>query len=257
MTANNKAKNEFKAVAREAAQLGARFVGVTRDWFDNRRQEANRPSGSSRYVTPGRPADDDERTYGRDELAGAASSGTAGRRSGFRGIGPRGYTRTDERIREDVCEGLCDSDDINAADINVDVSGGAVRLSGTVPNRAMKHLAEDIAESCSGVRDIENSIRVAGVDPVGGSHAYGSGGARGASAGAGTSSAGYGGATGAPASGSAAAGGGGSAAGSTTGHVYGAPGTVTPGHDTSPGAAGSGTASGAGSVGGHRPDRAV
>lgn len=165
MTANSKASREFKAVAREAAQLGARFVGATREWFDDRRQETSRTPGGGHRATPGGPADDDERTYGRDEHA----AGDAGaRRSGYRGIGPRGYTRSDARIREDVCEGLCDSDDIDAADINVDVGSGTVRLSGTVPNRAMKHRAEDIAETCSGVRDIENSIRVAGVDPVGG-----------------------------------------------------------------------------------------
>jgi hypothetical protein len=257
MTANNKAKNEFKAVAREAAQLGARFVSVTRDWFDNRKQEANRP-GSSRYVTPGGPADDDERTYGRDEHGASASTGAAGRRSGYRGIGPRGYTRTDERIREDVCEGLCDSDDIDAADITVAVGSGTVRLSGTVPNRAMKHRAEDVAESCSGVRDIENSIRVAGVDPIGGSHAYGSG-ARSTGAGAGTSSAGYGSGSGTTTSGSGAAGSAGSAAGSTSGYGHGTTGATTPGQTASGTGtgAGSGPVTGAGTVGGNRPDRAT
>ncbi len=224
MTANNKAKNEFKAVAREAAQLGARFVGVTREWFDSRKQEAERPSGYySRRATPGGPADEDERTYGRDEHATPAA---AARHGGYRGIGPRGYTRTDERIREDVCEGLCDSDEIDAADINVDVGSGTVRLSGTVPNRAMKHRAEDIAEACSGVRDIENSIRVAGVDPVGGAHAYGSGSAH-SGAGFGTSSAGYGGSAGTSAPGPGPASSAGSATGTTSGFGPGSAGGAT------------------------------
>jgi hypothetical protein len=241
MTANTKARNEFKAVAREAAQLGARFVSVTRDWFDNRRQDAERPSGYyTRRGTPGGPDDDEERTYGRDEHAAASPATAAARRSGYRGVGPRGYTRSDQRIREDVCETLCDSDDIDAADINVDVSGGAVRLSGTVPSRAMKHRAEDVAESCSGVRDIENAIRVAGVDPVGGSQAY-AGGTAGTSA--------Y----------SAGAGGSAGPAGSATaGYGHAAPGASTPGTTGS----GAGTATGsapstsAGATGGHRPDRA-
>lgn len=225
MTANNKAKNEFKAVAREAAQLGARFVGVTREWFDSRKQEAERPSGYySRRATPGGPADEDERTYGRDEHATPAA---AARHGGYRGIGPRGYTRTDERIREDVCEGLCDSDEIDAADINVDVGSGTVRLSGTVPNRAMKHRAEDIAEACSGVRDIENSIRVAGVDPVGGAHTYGSGSARSGGAGFGTSSAGYGGSAGTSTPGPGPASSAGSATGTTSGFGPGSAGGAT------------------------------
>ncbi|MBB1472578.1 MULTISPECIES: BON domain-containing protein [unclassified Luteimonas] len=254
MTANSKAKNEFKAVAREAAQLGARFVGVTRDWFDNRKQEAERPAGYySRRTTPGGPADDEERTYGRDEHASTTSttSSGAGRRSGYRGIGPRGYTRSDERIREDVCEGLCDSDAIDAADINVHVGSGTVRLSGTVPNRAMKHRAEDIAESVSGVRDIENSIRVAGVDPIGGSPSYGS---SGSSSGAGMSSAGYGGAS---ASGASATGSAGSTPGGASGHGYGTtPGATTPGGATTGTGTGATPAAGAGTTGVNRPDRA-
>lgn len=232
MTANSKAKNEFKAVAREAAQLGARFVSVTRDWFDNRRQEGERPAGYySRRATPGGPADDEERTYGRDEHASTTSTtaGSAGRRSGYRGIGPRGYTRSDERIREDVCEGLCDSDAIDAADITVNVGSGTVRLSGTVPNRAMKHRAEDIAESVSGVRDIENSIRVAGVDPIGGSPSYG------------TSASG--GATG--------------TAGAASGYGHGtSPGTTTPGGSATGTGAGGTPPTGAGTTGVHHPDRA-
>ena len=35
-----------------------------------------------------------------------------------------------------------------------------VTLSGTVGERWMKHRAEDMAEACGGVRDVENLIRV-------------------------------------------------------------------------------------------------
>jgi hypothetical protein len=37
---------------------------------------------------------------------------------------------------------------------------GKVTLEGTVEHRWMKHRAEDIAESCSGVKDIDNRITV-------------------------------------------------------------------------------------------------
>ncbi|WP_291515471.1 BON domain-containing protein [Bdellovibrio sp. ArHS] len=78
----------------------------------------------------------------------------------YYGKGPRGFTRTDERIKEEVCEGLTRHGLIDAQDIEVDVDNGIVTLAGTVPERKMKHLAEDCAESCLGVKDIVNNIRV-------------------------------------------------------------------------------------------------
>lgn len=82
------------------------------------------------------------------------------RGGGFRGHGPKGYRRTDERITEDLCERLSDDDDVDASQISVEVHGGVATLTGTVPDRRMKHRAEDLAEHCSGVTDIENRIRV-------------------------------------------------------------------------------------------------
>ena len=82
-----------------------------------------------------------------------------GQRS-FRGIGPKNYTRSDERIREDVCERLTRDDDLDASGIEVKAEQGVVTLEGTVEERWMKHRAEDIAESCSGVREVDNRIRV-------------------------------------------------------------------------------------------------
>lgn len=91
----------------------------------------------------------------------------APRRGGFRGHGPKGYRRTDARIIEDVCERLTDDDDVDASAISVEVSDGVATLTGTVPDRRMKHRAEDLAESCAGVSDVENRLRV--VRPGGGS----------------------------------------------------------------------------------------
>lgn len=82
------------------------------------------------------------------------------RRGGFRGLGPRNYARSDQRISEDLCERLTEDDEIDARGIEVQVSQGVVTLSGTVAERAMKHRAEDLAERCTGVRDVENRIRV-------------------------------------------------------------------------------------------------
>jgi osmotically-inducible protein OsmY len=79
--------------------------------------------------------------------------------AGFAGKGPKGYVRSDERIREDICDRLSDDDEVDASDITVSVKEGIVTLEGTVPDRRTKHRAEDIADSTSGVRDVSNSLR--------------------------------------------------------------------------------------------------
>lgn len=78
----------------------------------------------------------------------------------YQGRGPRNYTRSDARIAEDLNERLADSEAIDASDIVVEVAQGVVTLSGTVERRWMKHLAEDLADRCSGVKDVHNHIRV-------------------------------------------------------------------------------------------------
>jgi len=81
------------------------------------------------------------------------------RNFGHAGKGPKGYVRSDERIREDVCDRLSVDDEVDASDITVNVSGGEVRLEGTVLDRHSKHRAEDLAEAVSGVRDVNNNLR--------------------------------------------------------------------------------------------------
>jgi osmotically-inducible protein OsmY len=77
-----------------------------------------------------------------------------------RGRGPRGYRRSDERIREEVCECLTDDVFIDASDIEVTVQNGEVMLTGEVASRQQKRHAEDLIESISGVRDVLNNLRV-------------------------------------------------------------------------------------------------
>ncbi|MCZ7575316.1 MAG: BON domain-containing protein [Ardenticatenaceae bacterium] len=78
----------------------------------------------------------------------------------FTGRGPRGYQRSDERICEDVCEALTAHGYLDASQIEVDVSNGEVTLRGTVRNRQAKRMAEDVAESVPGARDIYNRLRI-------------------------------------------------------------------------------------------------
>ena len=81
-------------------------------------------------------------------------------RRSYRGRGPKGYQRSDDRIREDVCERLERDHDVDASDIEVAVSEGRVTLSGNVDDRWSKRRAEDIVDSVGGVKDIENRLRV-------------------------------------------------------------------------------------------------
>lgn len=93
-------------------------------------------------------------------------------RSGHYGRGPKGYTRSDERIREDVSDRLTDDWRVDASNIEVSVSNGEVTLSGTVDSREAKRRAEDCVENVSGVRNVQNNIRVQQPGDAGG--AFGS-----------------------------------------------------------------------------------
>lgn len=79
---------------------------------------------------------------------------------GARGLGPKGYKRSDERVSDDVHQRLSDDAWLDASNINVSVSGGEVTLSGTVESREAKHRAERIVEDLSGVNHVQNNLRV-------------------------------------------------------------------------------------------------
>ena len=77
----------------------------------------------------------------------------------FRGTGPKGYSRSDESILEDVCQRLEDAD-MDPSDITVTVNGGEIKLSGGVDDRWAKRYAEDVAYEVRGVNDVRNELRV-------------------------------------------------------------------------------------------------
>ena len=80
---------------------------------------------------------------------------------GHRGRGPKGYQRTDERINDEVHDRLTEDPWLDASDIQVEVKGGEVTLSGHVENREAKHRAERLIEDLSGVKHVQNNLRVA------------------------------------------------------------------------------------------------
>ena len=75
------------------------------------------------------------------------------------GRAPRGYVRSDERIKEDLCDRLMHSW-IDAEDVDIQVRSGEVTLAGTVEDRASKRAIEDFADEILGVKDVHNQIRV-------------------------------------------------------------------------------------------------
>lgn len=78
----------------------------------------------------------------------------------YTGAGPEGYSRSDERIAEDVCERLARHGRLDARGLQVKVQDGVVTLSGSVDSRRAKRMAEDTAESVFGVKDVHNELSV-------------------------------------------------------------------------------------------------
>lgn len=134
---------------------GAGYGGGRADWRGSGGYE---PGG---YGWPGQ-----ERAYGGQSRHDYQSERHgSGWRSGVWqgphvGRGPRGYRRSDERIREDICEQMSQHGELDASDIEIVVVSGEVTLQGAVRERADKRLAEDLAEQVSGVREVNNQLRV-------------------------------------------------------------------------------------------------
>jgi osmotically-inducible protein OsmY len=108
-------------------------------------------SGTSQY---GRSHFGWTEPYGEGQQYG----GSRGSTGPHRGKGPKGYERSDERIRELVSERLTDHPEIDASEITVTVQGGKVTLEGSVDSRHIKNAVEDIAEQYS--QDVQNNLRV-------------------------------------------------------------------------------------------------
>jgi osmotically-inducible protein OsmY len=114
-------------------------------------------SGVGAGYQPREPQRDRPGNYG----VGARDSERADRmQRSFRGVGPQGYTRSDQRIQEDVSDTFTDDHHLDAANITVKVASGEVTLTGTVADRHMKYRAEELAERITGVKEIDNQLRV-------------------------------------------------------------------------------------------------
>ncbi|PZX33807.1 putative RNA-binding domain; G/S rich motif (fragment) [Cupriavidus phytorum] len=139
----------------------------------DRAQRGGQPSyGGGYFGDPGRGGQsfsggqrvypDDPGYRRRTPFAGQASaSGTqGGQHAGRRATGPKGYRRSDERVREDVCERLAMNPYIDVGEVSVEVANGVVTLDGTVSERREKYVVEEIADAVFGVTEVDNRLRV-------------------------------------------------------------------------------------------------
>lgn len=97
-----------------------------------------------------------------DEIASWFGDEDAARRREMdhRGRGPGNYTRSDERILEDACDHLTDDWAVDARNVQVTVKDAEVTLDGTVDNRRAKRRAEDCVHDISGVKHVQNNLRI-------------------------------------------------------------------------------------------------
>lgn len=126
---------------------------------DRGRRPAERGAGSwnNRGTYGHAPGYDEDRRSER--VYGGNASGNL-MRGPYRGRGPRGYERDDTRIRLEICERLTDHGRLDASGIEVGVSDSEVTLRGTVDSRESKRLADQLANTVTGVRDVHNRLRI-------------------------------------------------------------------------------------------------
>ncbi len=138
----------------------------------NREESRNRGNESNSHYNNGnrnqnRDGDRNWMDKATDEVSSWFGDDEAARRRKMdevkgehKGKGPKNYKRTDERVTEDVNDRLYNDSHIDASNIEVSVDNGDVTLTGTVGSRWEKRRAEDCAEDVSGVKNVENRLRV-------------------------------------------------------------------------------------------------
>jgi hypothetical protein len=175
-------QRDFREEGRRPAD---RYAGES-EWYNRRFDPPERESFDRSGGAGWRDPFGDEERYGgyyrgyggrergpdpgfRDRQAGfrgESSSGRGAARSGpHSGRGPVNYRRSDERIREDVSDRLCEDGALDATNITVTVNDGEVTLEGTVEDRQSKRDAEDLAYDVAGITQVHNRLRVESGQP--------------------------------------------------------------------------------------------
>jgi osmotically-inducible protein OsmY len=138
---------------------------------DERRQRAyGQEDRGQRFERGGREAGDFFRRAGERVVSwfggDEADDRNRDRSRDYRGMGPKGYKRADERISDEAHERLTDDPWVDATNISISVSGGEITLAGTVETREGKHRAERCVEDISGVNHVQNNLRIDRGNPL-------------------------------------------------------------------------------------------
>jgi osmotically-inducible protein OsmY len=186
-------REEYGQGGREYGREPSGYDAGYRAYGDNDRLESRYAREMTRQWSGGTGGYDYERGYGdagrseyrhRDDRPGTSRSEDFFRRAGerisswfggrdedrdrrgweagHRGRGPKGYQRPDERISDEAHQRLTDDPWVDATNVNISVSGGELTLSGTVDSREAKHRAERCVEDISGVKHVQNNLRIEG-----------------------------------------------------------------------------------------------
>jgi len=85
----------------------------------------------------------------------------AGPEAKYRGVGPKGYRRSDQHVREQICDRLMLDPYLDASGVAVTVSKGRVALTGSVPTERMRESAIAAAGAVAS-GPVDSKLQVAG-----------------------------------------------------------------------------------------------
>ena len=121
----------------------------------------NQSQGSQSYGGMGWRGERSQSGMGMGNMGGMGMGGMGQRDQQQRfNRGPKGYKRSDERIKEDVSDRISQLHDVDASDVEIDVKAGEVTLTGSVPTRNMKWQLETLIDTIAGVTEVHNQLRI-------------------------------------------------------------------------------------------------
>ena len=164
--ANERARDEYDRSNYEGRNYnrgGGNFGGGSYGSDYNRNRRDDRGEGRDWWDK----ASDEVSSWFGDEDAERRRDWDRKQSGQHKGKGPKGYNRSDERIKEDINDRLSDDVFVDASEIEVSINQGEVILTGTVTTRSEKRRAEDVVENVSGVKNVENRLRVSSLQPSG------------------------------------------------------------------------------------------
>ena len=81
-------------------------------------------------------------------------------RTNYYGIGPKGYKRSDMRLKEEAYLLLNQDPILDSSSIQIDVLNNVIYLKGVVDSRRDKKRAEVLIEDIYGIEDVQNQLRI-------------------------------------------------------------------------------------------------